>query len=121
MAWVDVRDLADAHALALEKEEAGGNRIIVASGPYKWQDWSACYLTCCFAWILKHRCLSPVNAARAVGAPAPLGDQSYDPAKAVHMLNFDNSKSIKLLGLKYREIQETTSDIVVDLKARGWL
>ena len=121
MAWVDVRDLADAHALALEKEEAGGNRIIVASGPYKWQDWSACYLICCCAGILKRRCLSPVNAARAVGAPAPLGDQSYDPAKAVHMLNFDNSKSIKLLGLKYRGIQETTSDIVVDLKARGWL
>ena len=39
MAWVDVRDLAEAHALALETEEAGGNRIIVASGPYKWQDW----------------------------------------------------------------------------------
>jgi len=101
MAWVDVRDLAEAHALAIEKEEAGGNRIIVASGPYKWQDW--------------------INASRAAGAPAPPGDQSYDPAKAVHMLNFDNSKSTNVLGLKYHSIQETTSDIVVDLKARGWL
>ena len=62
-----------------------------------------------------------VNAARAVGAPAPLGDQSYDPAKAVHMLNFDNSKSITLLGLQYRSIQQTTSDIIEDMKARGWL
>ncbi|TFY67709.1 hypothetical protein EVJ58_g1460 [Rhodofomes roseus] len=101
MAWVDVRDLADAHALAIEQEEAGGNRIIIASGPYKWQDW--------------------INAARTVDASAPPGDQSYDPAKAVHMLMFDASKSAKLLGLKYRSIQETTSDIVGDFKARGWL
>ena len=34
-----MRDLADAHVLALEKEAAANNRIIVASGPYKWQDW----------------------------------------------------------------------------------
>lgn len=30
--WIDVRDLADAHVLALEKEAAGGERIIVAEG-----------------------------------------------------------------------------------------
>ena len=75
----------------------------------------------CSAVVLNGTYISSVNAARAAGAPAPLGDQSYDPAKAVHMLDFDNSKSIKLLGLKYRGIQETTSDIVEDLKARGWL
>lgn len=31
-AWVDVRDLAEAHVRALEREEAGGQRIIVSSG-----------------------------------------------------------------------------------------
>jgi nucleoside-diphosphate-sugar epimerase len=30
--WVDVRDLGLAHALALEKEAAGGERIIVTAG-----------------------------------------------------------------------------------------
>jgi hypothetical protein len=30
--WVDVRDLALAHVLALEKEEAYGQRIIVSAG-----------------------------------------------------------------------------------------
>lgn len=30
--WVDVRDLAEAHTLALEKEAAGGQRIIVSCG-----------------------------------------------------------------------------------------
>lgn len=37
--YVDVRDLALAHVLALQKPEAGGERIIVSAGPYKWQDW----------------------------------------------------------------------------------
>jgi nucleoside-diphosphate-sugar epimerase len=36
--WIDVRDLALAHRLALEKEAAGGERIIVRAGPIKWQD-----------------------------------------------------------------------------------
>jgi nucleoside-diphosphate-sugar epimerase len=30
--WVDVRDLAEAHAMALEQEQAGGERIIVSAG-----------------------------------------------------------------------------------------
>lgn len=36
--WVDVRDIARAHVLALLKPEAGGNRFIITAGPYKWQD-----------------------------------------------------------------------------------
>jgi nucleoside-diphosphate-sugar epimerase len=38
-AWIDVRDLAIAHRLALEKAEAGGERIIVSAGSFVWQDW----------------------------------------------------------------------------------
>lgn len=37
--WVDVRDIALAHARALQKQAAGGERIIVAAGAFKWQDW----------------------------------------------------------------------------------
>ena len=32
--WVDVRDTALGHVLALEKEAAGGERIITASGAF---------------------------------------------------------------------------------------
>jgi nucleoside-diphosphate-sugar epimerase len=32
MSWIDVRDLAEAHARAFEREEAGGERIIIAYG-----------------------------------------------------------------------------------------
>ena len=37
--WVDVRDVGLAHALALQKPEAGGERIIISSGAWNWQDW----------------------------------------------------------------------------------
>ncbi|KAH6883793.1 hypothetical protein BKA70DRAFT_1238218 [Coprinopsis sp. MPI-PUGE-AT-0042] len=38
--WVDVRDVADAHVLALEKEEAGGERFLITADSFIWQDWS---------------------------------------------------------------------------------
>ena len=38
IAITDVRDMAEAHVLALEKEKAGGERILVNSGTYTWQD-----------------------------------------------------------------------------------
>jgi len=36
--WVDVRNVAEAHVLALTKPEAGGNRFIVSAGPLNGQD-----------------------------------------------------------------------------------
>lgn len=36
--WIDVRDLAEAHVLAIKKQEAGGERVIVSEGPFKWND-----------------------------------------------------------------------------------
>ena len=36
--WVDVRDLATAHVLAITTPDAGGERVIVCPGPFKWQD-----------------------------------------------------------------------------------
>ena len=36
--WVDVRDLADAHRLSLELEEAGNERLIIDAGaPLLWK------------------------------------------------------------------------------------
>lgn len=41
-----MRDLANAHVLAAEKEAAGGERMIVASGCYWWQDFGAFICFC---------------------------------------------------------------------------
>ena len=37
--WVDVRDISLAHVKAIEVPEAGGNRFIISSGNFVWQDW----------------------------------------------------------------------------------
>jgi hypothetical protein len=52
-AWIDVRDLGLAHQLALEKNLAGGKRLIVSAGTFKWQDFG-------MSWS----CLFPILAAK---------------------------------------------------------
>ncbi|KAI0746594.1 NAD-P-binding protein [Daedaleopsis nitida] len=99
--FVDVRDIARAHVLALLKPEAGGHRFIISAGPYKWQD----FVSAAHRWLNK----------------LPVGNTSYDPSKAQHILQYDNSKGIKILGITYRSIDEVTKDSLDDFKARGWL
>ncbi|KAI0926024.1 hypothetical protein AcW1_008303 [Taiwanofungus camphoratus] len=99
--WIDVRDLAEAHVLAIKRQEAGGERIIISQGPWKWQDW--------------------VNAARSDGVNVSVSDETYNPKTAVHHIMYDTAKAEKLLGLKYRSIKQSTHDMVEDFKARGWL
>ena len=52
--WIDVRDIAQAHVLALTKQDAGDNRILVTSTPSVWQDWSKCYLSAIVSYILNN-------------------------------------------------------------------
>ncbi|KAI9058001.1 NAD-P-binding protein [Trametes sanguinea] len=99
--WTDVRDLARAHVLALQKPDVGGNRFIISAGPFKWQDF--------------------VSAAHQLADKIPAGNTSYDPSKAQHLVVYDNRKAIQALGIKYRTLNELTKDTVEDLKARGWL
>lgn len=37
--WVDVRDVSDAHVKAIEVEGAGGNRFIINTSGFIWQEW----------------------------------------------------------------------------------
>ena len=41
--WTDVRDVGEAHALALEKGAAGGERIVVTAGDFTWYQWREWY------------------------------------------------------------------------------
>ncbi|RPD65277.1 NAD(P)-binding protein [Lentinus tigrinus ALCF2SS1-7] len=99
--YVDVRDLALAHALAITKQEASGNRIIVSAGAFKWQDF--------------------VSAAHKYYSSLPAGNTEYDPAKATHFLRYAPEKQQRLLGIKFKTVEETTKDTLDDFKARGWL
>ncbi|PCH42494.1 NAD(P)-binding protein [Wolfiporia cocos MD-104 SS10] len=99
---VDVRDLATAHVLAIQKQDAAGNRIIVSQGSIKWQDY--------------------VDAARKCGVKTSARDESYDPSNIKPVLvTYDSSKAIRLLGMKYRSTKQSVFDIIEDFKARGWI
>ncbi|EFI27543.1 D-lactaldehyde dehydrogenase [Coprinopsis cinerea okayama7 len=98
--WVDVRDVALSHVLALEKEEAGGQRIILSEGPFIWQDW-----------------IDVAHKIQASGRELPKG---FPDIERIYMLKFDASKGERILGIKYRTKEESWRDILEDLEERGW-
>ncbi|KAF8305794.1 NAD(P)-binding protein [Clavulina sp. PMI_390] len=97
--WVDVRDVALAHSLALMKEKAGGLRFILSVGSFSWQD--------------------TYDALRAVGvANIPEGySGAADPSKYI---TYDNSRSKGVLGLEYahHELGKTLADTLGSIRKR---
>ncbi|KAJ7490826.1 D-lactaldehyde dehydrogenase [Mycena latifolia] len=96
--WVDVRDLALAHVRALQTEEAGGERFLISAGEFVWQDWLDA---------------APPSSKYEKGTPGAGKD-------AVYLIRYDASKGIRILGMKYRSMAETTADVIADYQAHGW-
>lgn len=100
-AWVDVRDLALAHVLAIEKTEASGQRILVSPGQYTnkqiaeiiWEEFP------------ELRDGLPTGDA--------LKDGDFPPAG---WYKWDTTKSKEILGLTYRSFKECIVDTVNSLK-----
>ncbi|KAF8987323.1 D-lactaldehyde dehydrogenase [Cyathus striatus] len=95
--WVDVRDLADAHVTALEKEKAAGERIIVV-------------------------CVDVANQAQAqysisLSQPLPKGKPGITTKYGI---SYDTSKEAYLLGTNFRDIRETTKDTLEVIARNGW-
>ncbi|KAG6329779.1 hypothetical protein ID866_9311 [Astraeus odoratus] len=106
--WIDVRDLAEAFRLAIEKEDAGGERILLSAGVWKWQD-----------FIDIANALDPQPK---LSQPLPKGNRGTgtENANTVHLIHFDMTKAKRILGLKCRSKAETTRDIFADYETRGW-
>ncbi|CAL1708191.1 unnamed protein product [Somion occarium] len=99
--WVDVRDLALAHVLSLENEEAGGKRLLISAGNFKLQDL--------------------VNSARRFSDEIPLGNTSYRKEAAEHLATLDTSKTVAILPqLHYRDLEDTTLAILECCEKNGW-
>ncbi|KAJ7797018.1 hypothetical protein B0H14DRAFT_3114401 [Mycena olivaceomarginata] len=97
--WVDVRDLASAQVLALVTTSAGGERIIISAGPWVWQDWLDA---------------APDSSKYQKGIAGAGKD-------AVYKIQFNASKSARLLGMTaYRSKEETVRDTMADWEVRGW-
>ncbi|KAI8634934.1 3-beta hydroxysteroid dehydrogenase/isomerase family protein [Xylariaceae sp. FL1651] len=99
--FVDVRDLALAHVLALQKPEAANQRFLITAGNYSNAE---------IAQIIAQE--YPEYADRMpVGEALKPGES---PATGVN--GYDNRKSIKVLGMQYRTFRESVVGVVDSIK-----
>ncbi|KAJ3752509.1 D-lactaldehyde dehydrogenase [Lentinula raphanica] len=106
--WVDVRDLAEAQVLALQKDSVANERVIISAGPVVWQE-----------WLDVANSLAPTYLPSHPNLPKGVPITSSDP-KIVHQIQYDTSKADRLLGIKYRTKEDLIKDTFVDYEARGW-
>ena len=101
--WVDVRDLAQCHVAAIEKEDAADKRFFITAGYFSNKE---------IAQIVgKHY---PQYKEGLPTDKTPGGDY---PDEGVY--KFDNKRSIDVLGVKYRSLEESIKDTVRSLQAVG--
>lgn len=94
--FIDVRDVSKAHQLAFERDDLIGQRLILSEGRFTMQD---------FADIINED-FPKLKGKIAVGKPG----SGQDLLKSIAKL--DNSKTKRLLGFKFRSLQETVDDTV---------
>ncbi|KAF6750213.1 D-lactaldehyde dehydrogenase [Ephemerocybe angulata] len=94
--WVDVRDIAEAHVRAMETEEAGGERIIASAGTFFLNGW--------FDLAKK------AGAEFYPGRTFPRGTAETAKDELASEIYFNTAKEKRILGIKYRTMEETTRD-----------
>ncbi|KAI0337610.1 NAD(P)-binding protein [Trametopsis cervina] len=98
-ALIDSRDAAYAHVLALQTEEASGQRFLIVGSGYYWQ-------------MLK-------QIARQIDPSLPEGP-AFDLATAFWPIRAGAAKAQRILGLKLRSVDETVKDSLAYFKEKGW-
>jgi len=104
--WIDVRDVAEANVVALEKEEAADQRILVSGPGVSDQE---------FIEAAK-------RAAVSLGIKGvQTGIQNYDPAKNRPVPTFSAVKMDKILGIKITSMDDSVRDTLANFRERGWI
>ena len=101
--YVDVREVADAHAKALVTPKAGGERYIVSAGPFSKAD-------------LTKSLNKAVPSLKLPEAKADVAEEAYKKAQV-----FSGKKATEQLGIQYRSIDETVKDMYESIKAKGFV
>ncbi|KAH6904344.1 D-lactaldehyde dehydrogenase [Coprinopsis sp. MPI-PUGE-AT-0042] len=125
LSWVDVRDLAEGHVAALEKEEAKGQRIIISAGEFIWQEWGKdSLIKYKFLKLALTEISKPTVDLANEFAPSLLGGKAifkgYPDLNKVYPTTLDTTKEKEVLGLKHHSKEETTRDILKEIAKRGW-
>jgi nucleoside-diphosphate-sugar epimerase len=99
--WVDVRDLAMAHVKAIELPEAAGKRFFVTAGYMSNKDIADCMR----------------ENFPDLRSQLPPEDSQSDMPKDI--FKYDNSRSVDILGLKYRSLNDCVKDTIRSLQVVG--
>ncbi|KAG7087836.1 hypothetical protein E1B28_013774 [Marasmius oreades] len=112
--WIDVRDVAEAHVRPLAKEEAGGNRIIISTEPFCWQEFLDIALNTLTPSPYTKHPLARGNPGAGSSAE-PLSIYRLDRAK--QLLGMSNEEGS---DWKYKTKEETTRDTLAEFAAKDW-
>lgn len=98
---VDVRDVAEAHLVAFEKDEAKEERLFLYTG----------FFTDQTILDVLHKNF-PTEAANL-----PIGTPGSDATYFANRAQLDNSKTKKILGFNFRTVEETVADSAAQIYA----
>ncbi|KDR69946.1 hypothetical protein GALMADRAFT_160124 [Galerina marginata CBS 339.88] len=102
--FIYVEDIAAAHVVALRKDEAGGQRMIISAGDITWQG--------------IRDILYASHPELYDSGVLPRGNSQIG-AKAPTTINREKGK--RILGLEYRNLKEVMDDTLAYFSARGWV
>ncbi|KDR70010.1 hypothetical protein GALMADRAFT_900682 [Galerina marginata CBS 339.88] len=103
--WIHARDAAAAHVLALRKEEAGGERIIISAGTVTWQG--------------IRNILYSAHPELYKSGLLPRGNPELDTSAV--MYNYNAEKGKRILGIEYKSIDTIMKETLEDFQGKGWL
>lgn len=103
-AWVDVRDLAEAHLLAYERKDVANQRFIIAAGNYTNKEIVDTYKN-----VADLRYVENLPTKLAPGLDA-------DGKPEEGLFTIDNSKSKRVLGIKYHTMEEMMKAFLESIK-----
>ncbi|EGW32862.1 uncharacterized protein SPAPADRAFT_60202 [Spathaspora passalidarum NRRL Y-27907] len=92
--FVDVRDVARAHLVAFEKDEAVSKRLLLVSGSYTLDT------------------IANIINKKFPQTTVPKGDESRNPETSKRIHKFDNSRTQKILGFEFKPLEESIIDTV---------
>lgn len=104
--WVDVRDVAEAHVAAMEKPDAANKRFLVCAGYFSNKE---------MCQIIKKNFpeYKDLPSDTTPGGDYPEGT----PDKGLYKQN--NQRSIEVLGLKYKTLEQSIVDTVKSFQKKG--
>lgn len=110
--FVDVRDAALSHVLAAENKEAAGKRFFIVAYMADVEK---------IVKIIGEKFPQLSDGWPTRGVPKLVGDINPGNSPEVPILDFDNGRSVEVLGMTYKSLEESIVDTVTSRLKDGGL